>query len=153
MRDQSANPDVYSPGGLCRIIEQNAARGRRKHPNPAAVAELIQLARTKTGWDAIEYVDADDQIRMSRRTFAPGVRLILKGKEKGPFSIGYALYEQVKGGRWKWVHSIRYLKGKFNLEKETLSVPNHLDPVEKSLSQMADLLLSWVVQERAKHGP
>lgn len=149
VRDQSHDPKIYSPGGLCRIIEENAGR---KRLNPAVIAELIQIARTKTGWDAIEYVDVDDQIKIGKRTVAPGVRLVLKGKTKGPFSIGYALFARVKGDRWKWSHSTRYLQGKFNLDKGSLTVPNHLNRAEKTLAQMADILLAWVVQEREEHG-
>lgn len=152
VREKSRDPKVYSPGGLCHVIEERAAQGPRRNPSPSKVAELIQLTRTKTGWDVVEYVDADDQIRIGNRTVAPGVRLVLKGKEKGPFSIGYALFERGKNLGWRWVHSVRYVKGKFNLKRETLSLPNHLSPAEKTLSQMADILLTWVVRERQAPG-
>lgn len=152
VQEKSRDPKVYSPGGLCHVIEQRATHGRRRNPSPSKVAELIQVGRTKSGWDVIEYVDADDQIKIGKRVFAPGVRMVLKGKEKGPFSIGYALFERKPNIGWRWVHSVRYIKGKFNLQKETLSLPNHLSPAEKTLGQMADILLTWVVQEREAHG-
>jgi hypothetical protein len=145
VRAMKKNPKIYSPGGVCHVLEQRsiAKHARRKNP----VAELIQVRKVRPRGVAIDYVDADDARRFRGGVYTHGVRLVLHGTTRGKFSVGFAHYARA-GSQWRWLATEDTEVGRFDLERGTMELCACAKPLTQ---QAAFLLLRWAALERLEH--